>query len=133
MPEYLYQNQETKEIRSVVQTMSEKHEYFGESGGEKWNRVFINPQMNFDSLSKLDPFSSKDFKKYTENKNIKYGDMLDASKELGEKRAQKNGRDDFKEKYLDDYEKRVHAKHPERMKKSIENEGIRITDLNKTD
>ena len=40
MPIYIYQNPITEEVIEVVQSMSEDHIYFDESG-LKWKRVFV--------------------------------------------------------------------------------------------
>lgn len=126
MPEYLYQNQDTQEIRSIIQTMKEKHEYHGENGGENWVRIFIVPQMNFDSISNVDPFSKSDFSKYTENKRGKYGDVMDASAELSQKREQKDGKDPIKEKYFADYKKRTKSEHFKNRPTTFENDRVKI-------
>ena len=54
------------------------------------------------------------------------GDMLDYSKELSEKRAEKNGGvDPVKQKYFRNYEKKTGKKHLA-DKKSYESKNVRI-------
>jgi predicted nucleic acid-binding Zn ribbon protein len=128
MPIYLYQNQKTKEIREVIQGMNEEHVYFGENGKEKnWDRVFTIPTASIDT--KQDPFSQNDFLDRTKNKKGTYGNMLDYSKELSEKRASiVGGKDPVKEKFYKQYSKdRNGAKHPDQIPKSIENKNIKVT------
>jgi hypothetical protein len=130
MPQYIYKNLQTEEIREIFQSMKEEHIYLGESGDEKdWIRIFAVPQMTFDSFSSLDPYSQKDFNKFTETKAGTYGDVMDASNELSEKRAQKDGKDPIKEKYFRDYEKKTHAKHPKSLPTKFEKNGVTV-DLN---
>jgi predicted nucleic acid-binding Zn ribbon protein len=128
MPIYLYQNQKTKEIREVIQGMNEEHVYFGDNGKEKnWDRVFTIPTASIDT--KQDPFSQNDFLDRTKNKKGTYGNMLDYSKELSEKRASiVGGKDPVKEKFYKQYSKdRNGAKHPDQIPKSIENKNIKVT------
>jgi len=126
MPIYLYQNQETNEIREVIQTMNEEHVYKGESGNENWNRVFTIPTASIDT--KQDPFSTNQFLDRTKSKKGTYGNMLDYSKELSEKRsAITGGPDPIKEKYYKQYSKdRRGAKHPDKIKKTFENKHVKV-------
>ena len=102
MPCYLYKSPKTGEIKEVYQSMREEHVYTDEYG-IKWDRVFIVPQMSFDT--KVDPHSESDFVKVT-NKNGTLGDLWDRSAELSAKRADKNGGiDPVKEKYFQNYQK----------------------------
>jgi predicted nucleic acid-binding Zn ribbon protein len=127
MPLYLYQNEKTGEIREVLQSMNEVHEYNGEKGNERnWKRIFTIPQASIDT--KQDPFSSNDFLDRTKSKKGTYGNMLDYSKELSEKRASINGGiDPIKEKYYQNYSKqRRGAKHPDKLNKKIETKNYKI-------
>lgn len=125
MPLYIYENKETGEIREVFQNMKDKHEYFGEVGNEdSWKRVFTVPQASIDS--EIDPFKPSDFVEKTGKKKGSYGDVLDRSAELSEKRADLNGGiDPIKRKYFDDYSKeRNGAKHHLDRPKKIEGKGF---------
>ena len=127
MPLYLYQNEKTGEIREILQSMNELHEYNGEKGNEKsWKRIFTIPQASIDT--KQDPFSSNDFLDRTKSKKGTYGNMLDYSEELSEKRASvMGGVDPVKQKYYKEYSKnRRGAKHPDTLKKSFETKNIKI-------
>jgi len=126
MPIYIYHNEQNDEYREIFQSMEDKHEYFGENGDENsWKRVFTVPNASIDS--QVDPFSSKDFVNKTNNKKGTYGDLLDRSKEMSEKRAQiAGGVDPVKEKYYQDYSKaRKGAKHPDQLK-SYESKNVKI-------
>lgn len=126
MPLYIFYNTETEEYREVLQSMNDKHEYFGESGDEFcWRRVFTVPQASIDS--KIDPFSTKDFVSKTGNKKGTYGDLLDKSAELSRKRSEMaGGSDPVKEQYFKKYsEARRGAKHPDQMK-SLETKNIKV-------
>jgi predicted nucleic acid-binding Zn ribbon protein len=127
MPLYLYQNEKTGEIREILQSMNELHEYNGEKGNEKsWKRIFTIPQASIDT--KQDPFSTNDFLDRTKSKKGTYGNMLDYSKELSEKRSSvMGGVDPIKQNYYKEYSKnRRGAKHPDTLKKSIETKNFKI-------
>lgn len=110
MPLYIYQNPKTQEVKEIVQSVHDKHEY--SENGIKWNRVFTVPQVGIDS--KLDASSTeKDFVEKTKNKKGKVGDLWDRSRELSEKREKLYGKDPVKEKYFKDWSsKRKGKKHP---------------------
>lgn len=119
MPQYIYRHPVTEELREIIQTMKEKHVFFTEENGEviEWKRVYTIPKMSIDT--KIDPFSSKDFVKNT-NKKGTYGDVLDYSAELSEKRAEKSGGEDpIKRDYFNKYEKEVGKKHIHDKPKTI--------------
>ena len=127
MPLYLYQNEKTGEIKEILQSMNEVHEYNGEKGSEKsWKRIFTIPQASIDT--KQDPFSTNDFLDRTKSKKGTYGNMMDYSKELSEKRASvMGGVDPVKQNYYKEYSKnRRGAKHPDTFKKSFETKNVRI-------
>ena len=118
MPLYLYENIETEEVVEVLQSMTEVHEYHGVNGDEKglWRRVFVNPNMSFDT--KVDPFSKQSFVQSTVGKNDTYGDLQNRAAEASEARAQRyGGKDPVKEKYYKDYHKKTNGKlHPNQQK-----------------
>jgi hypothetical protein len=107
VPLYLFENPNTGEIKEVLQSMTDIHEY--SEDGISWKRVFLNPEVAFDSQIK-DPFSKEEFLSKTANKKGKVGDWLDRSEELSRKRADKDGLDLVKEKYFEDYSKKRKGK-----------------------
>lgn len=111
---YLYEHPETGEIKEVWQGMNDVHEY--EENGVAWNRVFTSPNANIDT--KIDPFNSRDFVEKTRNKKGTFGDLLDASKEASEKRADKVGDvDPYRKKMWDKHKKDFGGKpHPDQIK-----------------
>lgn len=119
MPIYIFEKDGKR--KEVVLRMNEPKVYFGESGKEEgWVRVFTKPRMSVDS--KIDPFSEKDFVNKTGAKRGSYGDLIEASKELSEKRAEKTGKDPIKEKYYNDWSKsRKGKKHPSKAKEDLKN------------
>ncbi len=101
MPIYQFLNEKTNEIKEILQPMDSIHEY--EENGVKWLRLFSIPNMAIDTV--CDPYSTSDFLKCT-NKSDTIGSMIDRSKELSLKRADKEGgRDPVKEKFYKDYSK----------------------------
>jgi hypothetical protein len=126
MPVYIYHNTATDEYSEVFQGMNDLHVYSGINGDEdSWKRVFTVPNASIDSH--VDPFSSKQFVDKTQNKKGTYGDLLDRSAEMSDKRASlAGGKDPVKEKYFTDYSaKRRGAKHPDQMK-TFENSKIKV-------
>lgn len=114
MPFYLFYNPKTHEIKEVKQKINDPHVY--NENGIEWDRIFTVPNASVDT--KVDPFSSNEFKNKTEKKKMTVGDMWDASKEASLKREQKAGVDKIKEKHFKDYsKKRRGIEHPESFKK----------------
>lgn len=131
MPNYLYEDIRTGKIYEVFQKMNEKHEAFSKDGF-KLKRVFINPQIAIDAF-KIDPYKPSDFIKATA-KCGKYGDVLDRSKELSLKRADKEGRDPIQEKYYKNWTKRRRGiDHPDiqqrKTKEVLEKGGFIVDSL----
>lgn len=121
MPYYLYSNPETGEVKEILQKMTDKHIY--EEEGIRWNRIFTVPQVGIDTI-KLDPFSSKDFLKKTQTKGT-LGSLIDRSKEMSEKRKDKEGCDPVQQKYFSEYSaKRKGRKHSEQVKQELKGKGI---------
>ena len=109
MPIYLYQNPKTGKVIEVIQTMSQKHEYFDNSGLE-WKRVFTVPLTSIDT--EIDPMSQRDFVEKTGKKKGTIGDLFDKSKELSAKREKIQGKDSVKEKYWKQWSKERAGKKP---------------------
>jgi hypothetical protein len=91
--------------------MSDYKHYKGENGKEDfWERIYDLPQVNIGN-AKADPFNKQSFIDKTGNMKGSYGDMLDYSTELSEKRAAKvGGEDPLKRKYFDEYKKKTGGK-----------------------
>jgi hypothetical protein len=125
MPIYLYKNEETGEVKEVVQTMSEEHVYFQD--GVDWKRVYTKPNAAVQSVSKLDPFKKRDFIDKTGNMKGTVGDMMGLSEEMSAVRAEKaGGEDPVKREFFDNYEKSVGKKHMHDKPKKIEKNGISV-------
>jgi predicted nucleic acid-binding Zn ribbon protein len=113
MPIYLFQNPKTEEVIEVIQHMNESHT-FVDSNGLEYKRIYTVPSSSIDS--KIDAFSSKDFAEKTRNKKGTIGDLLNASKELSEKRGgEKN--DPVLKNFLSSYKKEKGVKHSSEIKK----------------
>lgn len=111
MPEYLYQHPKTGEVKSIIQSIHEKHEFVDEQG-VVWSRIFTVPQMSIDT--KMDASTdTKTFARLTGNKRGSLGDLFDQSKELSEARKKMYGKDPVKKKYWENWsKKRKGKKHP---------------------
>ena len=110
MPIYVYKHPEKEEYIEVLQGMNDEHVYVDEKGVE-WKRVFYSPQASIDSQT--DPFDNHAFVNNTGNKKGTYGDIMDHSKEMSQKRKDKLGYDPVQKKYFQEYsKKRRGLKHP---------------------
>lgn len=110
MPLYTYEHPETEEIVDIIQGMNDEHVYIDEKGVQ-WKRVFHIPEANIDS--QIDPFSNQSFKDKTANQKGTYGDIIDQSKEMSQRRKDKLGYDPVQKKYFQEYsKKRRGLKHP---------------------
>lgn len=107
MPQYTFLNEKTGETKDIIMSMQEDHKYI-DSNGLEWTRIFYIPQASFDS--KIDPNNPRDFVNKTANKKGTIGNIMDASRELSEKRAGVSGKDLVKEKYYENYAKKVNNK-----------------------
>jgi hypothetical protein len=103
MPLYTYEHPETGETKDILQGMNEDHVYI-DSEGLKWNRVFISPNASIDA--NIDPFSNKQFLEKTGSTKGTYGELMDRSKEMSEKRKNKLGFDPVQKKYFQEYSKK---------------------------
>jgi hypothetical protein len=109
MPLYTYEHPETEETIDVIQGMNDEHIYI-DKDGVHWKRVFYIPEANIDS--QIDPFSNQSFKEKTSNQKGTYGDMIDQSREMSQRRKDKLGYDPVQQKYFKEYsDKRNGIKH----------------------
>ena len=99
---YLFENPATGEIKEIYQSINDKHEY--SEGKVTFKRVFTTSQLS--NNTQIDPYSMKEFTGKSRDKNYTYGEMIDRSGELSEKRASKDGKDKLKEAYFENYAKR---------------------------
>ena len=86
MPEYIYEHPNTEEQIVVMQSIHEEHVY--EIDGVIYDRVYTVPQASIDTH--VDPYSQKDFKEKAKGSSV--GELWDQSKELSQKREEKEGR-----------------------------------------
>lgn len=124
MPQYEFANPLDDNDRvDVFFHMNDEKRYVVD--GVEWRRVYHSPLASVDT--KLDPRDKNAFVRRTE-KYSKVGDFMDISKDLSEQRASKDGRDEVKEKWLDNYEKERggNKKHPSRLPKVVETPHIKI-------
>jgi hypothetical protein len=103
MPLYTYEHPETGDTIDLIQGMNEDH-VFVDNKGVKWKRVWNIPQAKIDSST--DPFDNKAFIEKTSNQKGSYGDLIDQSRELSQKRKDKLGYDPVRQKYFKEYSKK---------------------------
>jgi len=114
IPLYTFQHPVTKEVKEVVQRMSEEH-IFTDEKGVVWERQFVNPQVAINSV--IDPNDKKSFVDKTRGKNYNLGELWSLSQECSEKREGMSGVDEVRVKAEQKYsEKTKGAKHPHRKK-----------------
>jgi hypothetical protein len=131
MPNYEFESQDGQEYTTLFYHFSAAPkigEVIIDENGKQWKR--IASALNANTDSKIDPFSEKDFLKKT-NKRGKMKDLWNRSKELSEKRKDKNGGvDPIAEKFYSDYESKFKHKHPEKKKqeckKNLEKLGVTL-------
>jgi len=110
MPIYLYQNPKSGEIKEIIQSVHDTHEYI--ENGIKWNRIFTAPEVNTNEKLNINS-NQKDFARVTANQKGSVGDLWDRSQELSEKRKKVYGQDPVKKKYFEDWSKKRKGKiHP---------------------
>lgn len=118
MPTYVYKNPDKEEYLEITQGINEAHEYIRD--GIFWERQFTVPNMSVDS--KINPFSESQFVERTGRMKGNLGDMMDASKELSEKRSHILGSEDpVRRKKFDEYSKKrggkLHPQDPQKLSK----------------
>jgi len=119
MPQYLFSNPENEnDIVEIIMSIHDNHEYIKD--GIKWNRVWMNPQTNVNSTSKLDPFNSRAFVELTKQKRGNVGNLEDLAREKSMEREKKLGFDPIKN---DTYKKysdlRGGKQHPQKRKEQL--------------
>ena len=127
MPNYTFKHPEREEYKDVFFHMNDEPKSYTDEENMEWERIFISPQLN--TVGKMDPWDSDAFVNKTRDKKGSYGDLLDASAELSEKRAQERGGvDPVKQKVFDEYSKaRGGKKHPNEIKeKGYESKNVKI-------
>lgn len=93
MPNYLFSNPKTGEIKEIFFHMKEEKKFIDKKGVE-WKREFSVPFANFDTKA-IDPFSQKQFVERTAKyKGGTMGELWDESKTLAMKRQEITGGDD---------------------------------------
>jgi hypothetical protein len=102
MPTYIYQHPKTEQVIEVQQGITESHEYTDDQG-VKWNRVFTVPNASIPNMTRIESGSEQDFMRRTEGFKGSIGDLMDASKELSDKRSELSGKDPVKQKFFKDY------------------------------
>ena len=126
---YQFKNKKTGKIVDIVMSMKDYKPYCGETGNDNfWERIYDLPQVNIGNANVVDPFDNKAFVSKTGGMKGKYGDLLDYSSELSDRRAAlAGGEDPLKRKYFDDYKKKTNGKkHLKDMPKKIETKGATI-------
>lgn len=127
MPEYLYINDSTEEVYSVIQGMNDEHIFFDPKTGEQCRRIFTVPNASVDSLSNSDPFNIQEHVEKTGKMKGSVGDLWDVSREMSERRAEKIGAEDpVKREMFNNYEKKNGVKHHKDKPDKIKMKGATI-------
>jgi len=102
MPYYDFLKEQTNEVREIFFHMQDEKQYNGEDGTEigQWRRLYTSPQLSIDT--DFDPQNKEEFMRRGE-KYKDLGSVIDKSRELSEKRAQKDGEDPIKRQFFDQY------------------------------
>jgi|TARA_R110002167_G_scaffold110122_16_gene280463 hypothetical protein len=126
MPEYIFKHPDREEYKAVFFHMNDDKKHIDQDDVE-WKRVFTSSQLNTTGAD-IDPWNKNQFVEKTGKQKGTYGDLLDRSAELSQKRADQNGGvDPVKQKHFDSYaKKRGGIRHSEEKSKKIETKNIRI-------
>lgn len=109
MPLYQFRSEDGEVLSITMDTKQPLEAYhFQKVDGKVYKRVYTVPNMSVDSRPGL---SESEFRRATSSKNMKVGEMQALSREMHEKRTEKEGRDEVKEKWYDQYEKNIGKKH----------------------
>ena len=124
MPTYCFESTESEGIYTDIFYPFKDAPRIGtvvDHEGGKWRRIPTLPYAAQDT--KIDPNSASDFVRKTGQMKGTYGQMIDYSAELSEKRAEKNnGIDPVKNAYHEDYKRRTKLEHHEvKKRKAKEN------------
>ena len=126
---YLFHNKDTDEYLEVEMSMKDYTPYNGENSDEDcWERVYEIPQISMgnSTAKRVDPYNQNEFVERTGKMKGNFGNMMDYSKELSEKRAADHGGvDPVKQKHFRDYERKTGKKHLA-DKKSYESKNVKI-------
>tara|TARA_Y100000361_G_C11129466_1_gene328002 strand:+ start:227 stop:637 length:411 start_codon:yes stop_codon:yes gene_type:complete len=128
MPNYVFKHPDKDIYEEVFFHMKDEPKEYIDEEGLKWQRVWSLPQLN--TVGQINHWDNADFVNKTANKKGSYGDMLDLSAELSDKRAKDHGGiDPIKQDYYKKYsEKRGGKKHLQEVKENIEkgNKGVNV-------
>ena len=130
MPYYIFCNpNKPEEIKEVFQRMDDDHSH--EENGIKWQRVFTVSQAAIDT--KWDANSPQDFVEKSAQKVGTYGDLVDKSKELSERRERIFGKDPIREKSEENYRKNHRGQDPphikrEKLKSYLDSKGFELSE-----
>lgn len=100
----------------------ERHEQVGEDG-RVYKRVYAAPLTSVNS--RKGDLSKEDFRRMTENKNLKQGELWSLSAEMSREREEKLGSDPVKAKFYRDYERECGVKHTQQIKEEKAREAQR--------
>lgn len=131
MPYLPFRHPKNGKRRNIYVGAKEPAENFQRQIDEKgtvWKRVFEAPQLAMAGLKPVDPYSEKAFVNKTGQMKGTLGDLWDASRELSERRAEKDGVDGVKQKFFDQYAKQHKGRR--HMNEKAEKHKTAIKDLN---
>ena len=116
MPLYDFQSPDGEIISLLLDTKQTAEAYRVQvQNGKTYKRVYHVPNVAFNSQPR--DATSNDYRRLTENKNLTLDEMAKVSKDLSDKRAARDGRDEVKENYHKRYEKDMGQKHSDVIKK----------------
>lgn len=105
MPIHQFQHEESGEIIEEyvpAAAPAADHQKI-ERNGKVYKRVYVAPLAARDT--KVGSGSIEDFRRMTDEKRMKNGDLWEISKQMSEEREAKHGRDPVKEKHYRDFER----------------------------
>lgn len=119
MPLYTFQSSDGELLHVTMDTKQPSDAYHAQKkNGKTFKRVYETPRISIDSRVGV---SRSEFERATTNKKgLTVGQMEELSKEMSERRAEKEGVDIVKEKYYETYEKDTGTKHQSVVKRQTQ-------------
>lgn len=82
--------------------------------GKTYKRIYTAPLAGRDTIVR--DATLDDYTRITENKNLTVGEMAKISKEMAEKRGEREGADKVKQEFFRNYEQKIGTKHKDEIK-----------------
>lgn len=116
MPIFEFSHEESGETISLHLDLKQPSEAYRLQtiDGKTYKRVYTAPLAGRDTIVR--DATLDDYTRITENKNLTVGEMAKISKEMAEKRGEREGTDKVKNEFYRNYEQKIGKKHKDEIK-----------------